>query len=42
MCKLEVKITGIEKNYPIFITNENIENLQTSILSFANNKIILL
>lgn len=38
MCKLEVKITGIEKNYPIFITNENIENLQTSILSFANNK----
>ncbi len=37
MCKLEVKISGKEKNYPIFINNGNIESLHSCILEYINN-----
>ena len=37
MCKLEVNINEKEKYYPIFISNENIDNLQTSIMSEVKN-----
>lgn len=38
MCQLDVKIQENVKSYPIFITNQNIENLHASILQEINNK----
>ena len=33
MCKLEVKIDEKEKTYPIFINNEDIENIDSAVLN---------
>ncbi|MBR1424299.1 3-dehydroquinate synthase [bacterium] len=37
MSELNVQIKSKEKSYPIFINNENLENLRTSILTFIKN-----
>ena len=38
MCRLEVNINSNPKTYPIFITNGDIDNLQTQILEQAQSK----
>jgi len=38
MCKLEVKIDEKEKTYPIFINNEDIENIYSAVLNQIDNK----
>lgn len=38
MEKLEINIQGQDKNYPIFIDNNDLETLKTDILNFIQNK----
>ena len=37
MCILNVNINETEKNYPIYISNKNIDNLQTSVMQEVGN-----
>ena len=38
MCKLEVNIKSVQKNYPIFINNHDIEKLKDEILDYIGDK----